>query len=62
MLKIPKTKKKSVCVCKCMTVLSHNDVSDSETVATADQPDSENVLSKETIEMKIVAFQEGYVC
>ena len=62
---MPRIKKKSVCICKCMTVLSDNDDSDSETVdnlATADQPDSEDAIAQETVEMNKEAFQEGHAC
>ena len=53
--KMPKNKKKSVCIHKPMPVLTDNDDSDSDTVdnlATAEQPESEEVLSQETLEKK----------
>ena len=50
-----RTKKKSVCIHKCMSVLSDNDNSDSRTVdnlASAEQPESEEVLSQQTVDKK----------
>ena len=52
---MPRTKKKYVCVHKPTPVLTDNDDSDSDTVdnlATAEQPESEEVLSQDTIEKK----------
>ena len=49
------TKKKSVCPCKPMPIVTNNDDSDSDTadtLATAKQPESEDVLSQETVEKK----------
>ena len=52
---MPKTKKKSVCIRKCMPVLNNNDDSDSDTVddlETAEQPESGYVLLQETVKKK----------
>ena len=52
---MPRTKKKSVCTCKPMPVITDNDESESDTVdtlATAEQPESQDVLSQETAEKK----------
>ena len=52
---MPRTKKKPVCFRKCMPVLIDNDDSERDTVdylATAEQLESEDELSQETIEKK----------
>ena len=62
---MPRTKNKSFCNRKHMPVLSYNNDSDSDTVAnvaTVAQPESEDVLSQETVEKENEACQAGHVC